>query len=494
MSQEQLSDVGRQLLHDLPALATLRKLDRKEIDKVIALVENCAAFNREHAEPKALELDERIGRDPDYFDWDLVKDAGDHRLFSLVIPEVLGGLAGKYMLTAGFLAFEELCSTCAGIGNVIAATALGISPMVTPGGLVHWDTVLNEIMEGEKKGKPVLMAYAITEPSAGTDVEEPEFLATARIGMEAKKVKGGYLLNGRKCFISGGREATYLTVCAATERDRPLETWSLFLVEKDRKGLSVPRVERKMGQRACHAAELLFEDVFVPEANLLGSEGDGMATGILAIMAASRGPVAAVGTGIARGTFRHFLAWARKARGGKKPIDEQYIQMALADMHASIQQARGLCLNHSLAGDEVFGALMINPLMKSLFALPRAVRLSRPYRSFLQSPMGKAMTSQMLRILVDEDDLTHILSLASLAKFAGTDNAMWVTSRALELMGTDDSPQRRWIEKNFRDVKLTQIYEGTNQLNRLAVFGIEIARTLKVELPRPFGKGDRGTG
>jgi butyryl-CoA dehydrogenase len=493
MSQEQLSDTGRQLLHDFPALATLRKLDRKNIDNVIALVENCAAFNREHAEPVALELDERIGRDTDYFDWNLARVAGEHRLFSLVIPEVLGGLAGKYMLTAGFLAFEELCSTCAGIGNMIAATALGISPMVTPGGLVHWDTILHEVMEGEKKGKPVLMAYAITEPSAGTDVEEPEFLAKARINMEAKKVKGGYLLNGRKCFISGGREATYLTVCAATERDRPLDTWSLFLVERNREGVSVPRVEIKMGQRACHAAEVLFEDVFIPEGNLLGSEGDGMATGILSIMAASRGPVGAVGTGIARGTFRHFLQWARTARGGKRPVDEQYIQMALADMQASIQQSRGLCLNHSLAGDEVFGALMINPLVKSLFALPRAVRLSRPYRSFLQSSTGRAVTGQMLRILVDEGELTHILSLASLAKFAATDNAMWVTSRALELMGTDDSIHRRWVEKNFRDAKLTQIYEGTNQLNRLTVYSIELAKTLKVELPQPFGKKDKGS-
>ncbi len=93
----------------------------------------------------------------------------------------------------------------------------------------------------------------------------------------------------------------------------------------------------------------------------------------------------------------------------------------------------------------------------------------------------------MLRILVDEDDLTHILYLASLAKFSATDNAMWVTSRALELMGTDDSIQRRWVEKNYRDAKLTQIYEGTNQLNRLTVFLIELAETLKIELPRPFG-------
>ena len=491
MSRERLSDTGRQLLHDFPALAKLRKLDRSNIDNVIALVDNCAAFNREHAEPVALELDERIGRDTDYFDWDLAREAGYHRLFSLVIPEVVGGLAGKYMLTAGYLAFEELCSCCAGIGNMIAATALGISPMITPGGLAYWDTILREIMEGEKTGKPVLMAYAITEPSAGTDVEEPDFLARARINMEAKKVKGGYLLNGRKVFISGGREAKYLTVCAATERDRPLDTWSLFMVEREREGVSVPRVERKMGQRACHAAELLFEDVFIPDANLLGQEGDGMATGILSIMSASRGAVGGVGSGIARGAFRHFLAWAREAKNGRKPIGEQRIQMALADMQSAVQQSRGLCLSHGLAGDEVFGALMINPLVKGLFSLPRAVRLSRPYRSFLHSSAGRGFPGPMLRVLGDEDELTHILSLASPAKFSATDKAVWVASRALELMGTDDSVHRRWVEKNFRDAKLTQIYEGTNQLNRLTHYLIELAGTLKVELPRPLERVGR---
>jgi len=84
--------------------------------------------------------------------------------------------------------------------------------------------------------------------------------------------------------------------------------------------------------------------------------------------------------------------------------------------------------------------------------------------------------------------MTHLLALASLAKYACTDNAMAVTSRALDLMGTDDGEERRWVEKCYRDAKLTQIYEGTNQLNRLALYNIEIARTLRVELPRPSFK------
>ncbi len=485
MRKEDLTAHGKRLLQETPVLETLRGLDPKGVNEVLRIVETCAEFARLHAEPKALELDARMEEDPEYFDWDLVRTAGRYRLFSLVVPAVLGGLAGKYMLTAASLGVEEICSACAGIGNMIAATGLGACPLLTPGGMPHWDTVLREIVEGERKGEPVLMAYAITEPSAGTDVEEPHFLAKARIGMEARRVKGGYLLNGRKCFISGGKEAKYLTVCAATDRNRPLETWTVFMVSRDMEGFSVPRVERKMGQRACHAAELLFENVFVPEEYVIGYEGDGMSMGILSIMAASRGPVGAVGTGIARGVLRNFLSWARQEHGGRKPIEEQRIQMEIADMAASIQECRGLVLDHSLAGDRVFGTLLVNPMMKALFALPREFRLSRPYQAFLQSRPGRAASARLLRLLVSEEDMTRLLALASLAKFASTDMAMNVASRALQLMGPGDSEERRRVEKCYRDVKVTQIYEGTNQLNRLTWYMIEHEGSLRVELPRP---------
>ncbi len=485
MKGKRLTAYGERLLRETPVLETLRELDPQGVDEALRIAESCSEFARLYAEPRALELDALMERDPEYFDRDLVRAAAKYRLFSMVVPTVLGGLAGKYMLTAAALGIEEICSACAGIGNMIAATGLGACPLLTPGGMPHWDTVLHEIVEGERRGEPVLMAYAITEPSAGTDVEEPHFLAKARIGMEARRVRGGYLLNGRKCFISGGKEAKYLTVCAATDRDRPLETWTVFLVSRDMEGFSVPRVERKMGQRVCHAAELLFENVFVPEENVIGYEGDGMPMGILSIMAASRGPVGAVGTGIARGVLKNFLSWARRKRGGKKPIDEQRIQMEIADMAASIQECRGLILDHSLAGDKIFGSLLVNPMMKALFALPRELRLSKPYRSFLHSRWGKAASARLLRLLVSEEDMTRLLALASLAKFASTDMAMGIASRALQLMGPDDSEERRRVEKCYRDVKVTQIYEGTNQLNRLTYFMIEHEGTLRVELPRP---------
>ena len=484
-----LSERASKLLTDFPVLATLREHDRKGIDRLAKLVEDAAEYNRTVAEPRALELDQRMEREPDYFDWEIVREACKYRFLSLAIPEVLGGLASKYMVSGIALVLEELCSCCSGIGLAVAAHSLGVSPVIAAGALAHWETVLREIVEEEKRGKPVLMAYAITEPSAGTDVEEPEFLQTARLSLEARKVAGGYRLNGRKCFISGGSEAKYITVCAATDRSRPLETWTTFLVERGMEGFSTPRVELKMGQRACHAAELLFEDVFVPDTHVLGYEGDGMGNGILIIMAGSRGPVGSIATGIARGAYEHFLAWARTPRNGRRPIDEDRIRMALADMVALIQENRGLYINHALVGDALFRHSFTHPLFLSAFLVPRRVRASRPVAAFYNSWYGKGMVNALFRRFLSDDYVTDMLAKSPLAKYACADNAVQMTSRALELMGADDSVERRWVEKCFRDAKLTQIYEGTNQLNRLVVYNTEVAGTLKVTVPGPFKKG-----
>ncbi|MFW6113453.1 MAG: acyl-CoA dehydrogenase family protein [Actinomycetota bacterium] len=491
MLRRETSECGKRLLRDFPVLKTLREHDRKGVDGMIRIVEGCEEYNRRVADPRAMELDRHMESEPDYFDWEIMREACKHHIFSLAIPEALGGQASSYMVTGLALAVEELCSACGGIGLALAAHSLGVAPVVASGAMSHWDTVLHEIVEEEKKGNPVVMAYAITEPSAGTDVEEPEFLEVAKLGMDARKVKGGYVINGRKCFISGGSEAKYITLCTATDRRRPLETWTTFLVDRDMEGFSCPRVELKMGQRACHAAELLFEDVFVPDSHVLGYEGDGIANGILIIMGASRGPVGSIATGIARGAYEHFLAWARTPRNGKRPVEEERFRMALADMRAMIQENRGLYMDHSLAGDAIFRRAFTHPVFKAAFLVPRQVRVSRPYAGFLNSYYGKAFVNALFRYFIKDDDVTDMLAKASLAKFSCADNAMELTSRALELMGACDSEERRWVEKSYRDAKLTQIYEGTNQLNRIAFYNVEIGKTLSVQVPGPFKKGVR---
>lgn len=202
--RSQLGERGKQIIQEYPAIELLHKYDRREAESMLGVVEDCARFNREFARPRALELDRRIGEDPDYFDWDVPREGCKYRFMSLPIPKAMGGLAGKYMITTFGLATEEWCSTCSGIAMTFAAHALGAAPLVTSGAMAHWNTLFHEIMDEEKKGNPVMMAYAITEPSAGTDVEDPKFLRVAKIGMEAKRVKGGYVVNGRKVWYHCG--------------------------------------------------------------------------------------------------------------------------------------------------------------------------------------------------------------------------------------------------------------------------------------------------
>jgi len=477
-------ETARRLLGEFPMLGELRARDKAGFEELALVVQECAAFNRRHALPAALEIDRRAREDHDYFAWDVARAGCRHGLFSLIIPRRLGGRGG--LAVAFSLAMEELCSACAGIANIFGAHALGIVPLLTSGSMAQWDTHLLRTALAEREGEPLIWAYAITEPSAGTDVEEPHFLARARLSMRAERVSGGYLLNGRKCFISNGAVARWLTLTTCTDPARPLETWTLFLIDREMPGFTVVRNEVKMGQRACPATELLFEDVFVPEENVLGREGEGMDLGALLVLAASRAPVGAIATGIARGALQWLRQWAGERRGGRRPLDEQSVQMALADMHIELQKARWAYLNAALAFDRSLGRVLDSPVTRGVLRLPASLRAGRGWQRLMRSPLGRGIVYAFMRATTSGEEVTRALALASLAKVVGGDTAMQVTARCLEMVGTEPCPQRLWLEKAFRDAKLTQIYEGTNQLNRLTYFLAGLEGGLEVALPEPL--------
>lgn len=482
-----LAAVRDRLCGDFPMLEEIARRRPLYVNKLAGVVRDCAEYNARYVLPSALEIDRVMGSDHQYFPWEMVEAGLQYRFMSLIVPSLVGGVGGLAVLFS--LAMEELCSACPGVANIFGAHALGIAPLLVAGSMGHWLTVLREVAEKEKRGEPVIMALAITEPSAGTDVEEPHFLAKARLSLQAKRVSGGYVLNGRKCFISNGSVARYIWVSAAVDRERPAESWSGFLVDSAMEGFSVARVEEKMGQRACPAAELAFEDCFVPEENVIGFVGDGMQPATLLTMAASRAPVGAIATGIARGAYKWFLRWAESRRHGRRPASEQGVQMALADMKTRLQLSRWAYLNAALTFDNSLGKVMRSPLLKSLQVLPEPVLYSDAVRkAFLSSP-GRRFVNALISAYTGSEEVTRALANASMAKAVGGDTAMYVSSLALEHMGADRCEERAWIEKAFRDAKLTQIYEGTNQLNRLTLFMSAIEGSLKVELSRVLGRG-----
>ena len=447
--------------------------------------ERARAFAAQHVRPRALELDRRIGADPAYFDWELVRAGLGYRILSEVIPTQVGGAGGRS--TNGAVLLEELAAACPGVANLVGAHMLGILPLLLTGP-GHWVGVLREIAEAERRGDPLLMGLAITEPDAGTDVEDPDLLRTARIGSHARRVAGGYRLSGTKRFISNGNVARWITVIMPTDPHRPAETWTAFLVDTRSDGFSVGRVEHKMGQRACPAAELVFDDVFVPDENLVGREGDGV-VGTVGTLAGSRAPVAAIATGIARGAYERLLDWLEHDPQARGLLEHEHVQLTLARMVERIRLARRAYLDAAERFDASVGRPLSHPLVRAMDLIPPATWRSGVLRRRMNAPWVRAETMRVLRHSTTDREVTESLAYSSLAKAHGADVAMWVTGAALDIAGLAAGPVRAELEKLWRDAKLTQIYEGTNQLNRIEVYrGLCRGETLQA-LPALAGAG-----
>jgi alkylation response protein AidB-like acyl-CoA dehydrogenase len=308
---------------------------------------------------------------------------------------------------------EELCAACGGWGLVLAAHALGTIPLLLAGDKKILKRILRPAQERIARGEPYIFAFAITEPAAGSDVEDGEGAASLKPRTIAKRTTGGWLLNGRKVYISGGDIADAVTVFAALEGEG-MASWTCFLVEKGASGYSAVRNELKMGQRASSATELEFDDVFVPDDHVVGGLRNGWALN-RATLNASRTPVAAIALGIARGAMEAAIDFVcRYEMAGRPLIEFQEVQLAVAQMVLDTSSMRGMIWQYA----------------------------SRPVPTQAN---------------------------ASMCKVACSDTAVRVCENAMELLGNHGVLHSNYVEKSFRDVRLTQIYEGTNQINRLAV-------------------------
>ena len=437
-------------------------------------LEDWQARAREYGErwvrPRALEIDHRCRLDPRYFDWELIRHSTPYGFLSMMVPKGAGG--GGQLATGMGIVMEELCAACPGVANVFGANALGVSGLLLGMDFYHYDRALAELGEGDRKGDPVIFAAAITEPLAGSDVEDEGYLRTARLVGEARRTPGGYRLNATKVFISNGSVARYITVIVPLDRARPVETQSCFLVKQGDPGFSVGRVEEKMGVKACPAAELVFEDCFVPEENLVGAECEGM-RGVERVLGASRGPVGAIATGTARGAFERVVDYAKCKRiGGRRLIEQQWVQFKLAEMARKIHVARQAYLDSCMAFDfQSVPKLMKKPTSRLLLdVVPQALRRTGLVTKALRSELTSGVVHTMLDEQLDPDDLRHVQQYSSMAKVTGSDVAIEVASEALQIVGLESSLHRLELEKLYRDAKLTQIYEGTNQLNRHNIY------------------------
>jgi len=390
-------------------------------------------------------------------------------MFTMTLPGPLGG--GGRPLAALAIASEQLAAGCAGLANLISVNGLALAAVAATGDLRHLEQICRLLVDGQRKAAPYLLSTAITEPGAGTDVEDVDLLRSARLSCEARPVAGGYRLNGTKVFISNGNIADTHIVIMSTDRAHPVETMAVFRIDRGTPGLSIGRVERKMGQKACPAVELVFEDCFVPERNRIG-QGSIAGRGISLVLGASRGPVGAFGAGVALGAYERALEYAHNHKlGAGWLIDQQWVQLRLADMLRNVMIARGAYLEAVLA-NSLFG-------LTALLDPGRLAPLARliPQAVFAAAPTSRvAATKQASRIARRALDglgswqVDVASGYGAAAKVSGSELGMANSHLALDIMGADGLRHDHGMEKLFRDAKLLEIYEGTNQLNRIEIY------------------------
>jgi alkylation response protein AidB-like acyl-CoA dehydrogenase len=337
------------------------------------------------------------------FPWPVVRKMAEADLFGVFVDDAYGGIAGNARTMNMVLVTEELSKACGGIALAFAGSALGALPIILSGSEAQRQRFLPAVASGSR-----LAAFALTEPQAGSDAG----------GIRTTAVRDGdhYVLNGTKLWITGGGEAEIYTVVVMTNPDKGPRGSSVLIVEKDTPGFSFGKKEDKMGIRASATRELIFEDCRVPVENLVGREGTGFIVA-MRTFDASRPGVAAQAVGMAQGALDLAVDYAIGRRQFGSPVSSfQGLPFLLADMAMKVEAARAL-----------------------VYATARYVDSNPKERPTIYSAMSKC--------------------------FAG-DMAMEVTTDAVQVFGGYGYMRDYPIEKYMRDAKITQIYEGTNQIQR----------------------------
>jgi len=300
------------------------------------------------------------------------------------------------------LVVEQLSRVCSGVAVSYAASGLGTLTLLQFGTEEQKRKYLPDIASGRK-----LAAFGLTEATAGSDAGGIQTTATP--------TSGGYILNGTKQFITNGGEAEIYTVIALTDKERGPRGASAFLVDKGAPGFSFGRKEKKLGIRASATRELVFEDCFVPAENMLGREGMGFIL-TMKLLDYSRPGLGAQAMGLAQGALEAAVDYAKtRVQFGHPIIALQAVQHMLADMAIEVEAARAL-----------------------VYATARMIDSG-----------AKDFTQE-----------------SAMAKVFASDVAMKVTTNAMQIFGGVGYMRDYPIEKMFRDAKITQIYEGTNQVLR----------------------------
>ncbi|MFJ4782585.1 acyl-CoA dehydrogenase family protein [Streptomyces sp. NPDC088794] len=369
-------------------------------DEQRAIVELCREFAANEIRPRGREVDERDIESP----LDIFRAAAKVGITDFMLPEEYGG-GGFTDVVTQCLVQEQMCWGDPGIGNFVCSNGFFADPLLALG----TEEQKAEWLRPLAGPNPLYTALATTEPESGSDA--------ASIVTTAVRVEGGYAISGQKAWISNAGLADQYVVFAKTDPTRGSSGVTAFLLRKGAEGMRFGEPMRKMGQRAIVCREIFFDEVFVPESDRLGDEGQGF-RGLMKTFDISRIVLAAAATGAARAAYEYALKYARERKQFGKPIVEhQAVAFRLADMATRIESAWLLTLHAARQMDA--GA-----------------------------------------------DATKV---AAMAKLQASETAMAVTWGAVQTLGGWGYSREFPVEQWMRDAKLEEIEEGTSDIMRLII-------------------------
>ncbi len=368
------------------------------IDEEKMMIDVVRDLAREKVAPRAAEIDAQ-----GEFPWDMKELLADQGILGMPFPEEYGGLGSSELSI--LMVIEELARACATTALILCVQQLGALPILLAGTDEQKQRFIPNLASGEW-----LAAYGLTEPGSGSDA--------GAMRTRAEKRGDVYVLNGMKHFITNAGIAHVNTIFATTEQGKGTRGISAFVVEGDRPGFKLGKIENKMGIRGSQTGELVLEDCEIPAENLLGKEGDGFKIA-LATLDRTRPGIAAQALGIAQGALDEAVKFAKqRVQFGKPIIENQGIQFMLADMDIQVEAARRLVYHVGELIDQ------------------GATRFSRE---------------------------------SAIAKTYASDAAITVTNDAIQVLGGYGYMKEFPAERMMRDAKITQIYEGTNQIQRIVI-------------------------
>ena len=340
-----------------------------------------------------------------------VRKMGEMGFMGIEVPEGYGG-AGLDTLSY-VLALEEICKADAAHGTIMSVNnSLFCYALLSFGTEAQKQAYLRPVASGQVVG-----AYSLTEPMSGSDAGT----------MRSRAVRQGdeYVINGRKSWVSSGPVASYVLLFTMTDPEKQHRGVSAFLVETGKPGFSVGKIEPKLGIRASATCEILFEDFHCPAENRLGEEGEGFKIA-MTVLDAGRIGIASQALGIAEAAYEASVAYAKEREAfGQKIGEFQGISFQLADMKTRIEAARLLTYSAAMAKER-------------------------------SKKTGERFTLE-----------------ASMAKLFASETAMFVTHAAVQIHAGMGYSKELPVERYFRDAKITEIYEGTSEIQRMVISRME---------------------